>query len=150
MAIELNPVNRRFDFLEHTADVYIAAYGRGLKESFENAALAMFEVMTDTSLVSRDLEESIEVEGDDEKSLLYNWLEELLFIFETKEILFSKFKVTKIDHSDSGYKLSAKAWGETFDSEKHVQRMGVKSITYHMMNIKMEDELVTIKFLLDV
>jgi len=40
-----------FRFLEHTADVYVAAYGETLAEAFENAALAMFETMTDTENV---------------------------------------------------------------------------------------------------
>ena len=81
-----------FDFLEHISDIYIAAHGKDLKQSFENAALAMFEVMTDTSKVSPNLEKVIKVKGEDQKNLLYNWLEELLFIFETKGILFSKLK----------------------------------------------------------
>jgi len=146
----LNSLKKPFDFLEHVADIYVASYGRDLKEAFENAALAMFEVMTDTSRVSQDLEESVEVKGDDEKALLYNWLEELIFKFETKGILFSRFKVTEITRSDDGYKLSARAWGEVFNPEKHIQKVGVKSITYHMMDIKMERKLVTVKFLLDV
>jgi SHS2 domain-containing protein len=49
----------KFEFLEHTADVYIAAHGQTLEEAFENAALAMFEVMTDTDKVSSDVEDSI-------------------------------------------------------------------------------------------
>jgi SHS2 domain-containing protein len=54
----------KFEFLEHTADVYIAAYGKSLEEAFENAALAMFEVMTDTEKVSPDMENSVEVEAE--------------------------------------------------------------------------------------
>ncbi|MBS7635588.1 archease [Candidatus Bathyarchaeota archaeon] len=71
-----------FEFLEHMADAYIAAYGRDLNEAFENAALAMFETMTSSSDVKHVIEEEVEVEGEDEQSLLYNWLEELLVRFE--------------------------------------------------------------------
>jgi SHS2 domain-containing protein len=56
----------KFKFLEHTADAYIAAHGTTLEEAFENAALAMFEVMTDTEKVSSDIEDSVEVEAEDE------------------------------------------------------------------------------------
>ena len=42
---------KRFEFLEHTGDAYIAAYGKTLEEAFENAALATFEVMTDVEKV---------------------------------------------------------------------------------------------------
>ena len=62
---------KRFEFLPHTADVYIAAYGRTLEEAFANAALAMFEVMTDTSRVEPRVSKRVRVEGFDLESLLY-------------------------------------------------------------------------------
>ncbi|RLE53057.1 MAG: archease, partial [Candidatus Methanomethylicota archaeon] len=66
---------KAFEFLDHMADVYIAAYGRDLKEAFENAAKAMFEVMTDISTVNPKVKREIRVEGFDLESLLYEWLE---------------------------------------------------------------------------
>ena len=56
------------------ADAYIAAYGRDLAEAFENAAVAMFETMTDTECVEPRVEEMVEVEGHDKQALLYSWL----------------------------------------------------------------------------
>ncbi|RLI22181.1 archease [Candidatus Bathyarchaeota archaeon] len=141
---------KRFEFLEHTADAYIAAYGKDLAEAFENAALAMFETMTDTTKVEPKIEDEFEVEGFDEQSLLYNWLEALLVKFETTGNLYSKFKISAIEKTEDGFRLRAKAWGEPFNPEKHPQKVGIKAVTYHMMEVKKEPGKVTVKFILDL
>ena len=143
-------MQKRYDFLEHTADAYIAAYGKSLEEAFENAALATFEVMTDVKKVKPLLEENVEVEAHDEYALLYNWLEELVVRFEVTNNLFSQFKISVIQKKPDGLKLKAKIWGDSFDPNKHVQRVGVKAVTYHKMEIVKEPEAVTIKFILDI
>ena len=149
--IDLEDDELKFRFLEHMADVYIAAYGRSLNEAFENAALAMFETMTNTVDVKCKFEEEIEVWGEDEESLLYNWLEELLVRFELKNMLYSKFKVLSIEKKEDGrLKLKAKICGEQFDPEKHKQKVGIKAVTYHRMEIVKKPERTTVKFILDI
>ncbi len=149
--IDLEDDELKFRFLEHMADVYIAAYGRSLNEAFENAALAMFETMTNTVDVKCKFEEEIEVWGEDEESLLYNWLEELLVRFELKNMLYSKFKVLSIEKKEDGQlKLKAKICGEQFDPEKHKQKVGIKAVTYHRMEIVKKPERTTVKFILDI
>ena len=141
---------RKFEFLEHTADVYIAAHGKTLEEAFENAALAMFEVMTDTQKVNPDDEDSVEVEAEDEFALLYSWLEALLVKFETKNMLYSQFQIAGIEKTKEGFRIKAAAWGEKFNAEKHAQKVGVKAITYHRMEILKEFNKVTLEFILDI
>lgn len=141
---------KKFEFLEHTADIYVAAYGSTLEEAFENAALALFEAMTDTGKVEAKVEESVEARGIDEQELLYDWLENLLIRFDETGNLYSRFRVEEIKKVDGEYRLKAKIWGEPFDPEKHPQRTGVKAITYHLMEIRKGAEGVVVKFLLDV
>ena len=141
---------RKFVFLEHTADVYIAAYGRTLEEAFENAALATFEVMTDIKKVKPCIKENLEVEAQDQAALLYSWLEELLVRFETTNKLFSRFKISSIEKTHEGFRLRAIIWGEHFNPEKHLQKVGVKAVTYHLMEIMKKPEEVIIKFILDI
>lgn len=141
---------KQFEYLEHTADIYAAAYGTSLEKAFENAASAMFEAMTEIKKVEPKVEDSIEVEGYDEQALLYNWLEALLVKFEMTENLYSKFKVTKIDKRSDGFKLEAKIWGEQFNPRKHPQKVGIKAITYHQMEIIKKPENVTLRFILDI
>jgi len=140
---------RAYEFLEHTADAYIAAYGRNLGEAFANAARALFDVMTQVERVRPETENLVEVEGEDEYSLLYRWLEALLVKSETKGLLYSKFEVT-ITEKTSVFKLKARIWGEKFNAKKHLQKVGVKAVTYHRMEIIKSSEKVTLKFVLDI
>ena len=139
-----------YEFLEHTADAYIAAYGKNLVEAFENAAVAMFDVMTDVEKVSPEIEDSVEVEAKDEQALLYNWLEALLVKSEINEMLYSKFKISCLARTADGFKLKAKIWGEKFNHEKHPQRVGVKAVTYHRMEIIKAPNKTVVKFILDI
>jgi SHS2 domain-containing protein len=141
---------KKFEFLEHTADVYVAAYGKDLAEAFENAALAMFEVMTDVDKVKAKVEDYAEIKAEDEYALLYTWLEDLLIKFEIKEMLYSKFNVLNIEKTANGFRLKAKIFGEKFNPNKHVQKVGVKAVTYHRMEIIKEREKVTLRFILDI
>jgi len=144
-------LKKRFDFLEHTADLYIAAYGKSLEEAFENAAYATFEGMTDLDKVQPKFEDIVEVEGYDEQALLYNWLEALLVKFDISSNLYSRFKISSIEKTSAGFKLKANIWGEPFNSEKHLSKVGVKAVTYHQMEIiRNSDGAVTVKFILDI
>jgi SHS2 domain-containing protein len=141
---------KRFEFLEHTADAYIAAYGRDMTEAFENAALAMFEVMTEAEKISPSSEDRVEVEGQDEYALLYSWLEALLVKAEINGMLYSKFDISYMERTSTGFSLRAKIWGEKFDARKHLQKVGVKAVTYHRMEIIREKGKVTLRFILDI
>ena len=140
----------KFEFLEHTADVYIRSHGQTMEEAYENAALAMFEVMTDTDKVAPAREETLEVEAEDQYALLYNWLEALLVKFETEGMLYSKFQITDWKETEEIFKFKAKVWGEKFDPQKHPQKVGVKAVTYHRMMIIVEKDSVVLEFILDI
>jgi len=139
-----------YEFLEHTADAYVAAYGKDLAEAFENAAVAMFDVMTEVEKVSSKVEDSVEAKGEDEYSLLYDWLEALLIKSETSRMLYSRFKILYIRKSAKGLKLQARILGEKFNPKKHLQKVGVKAVTYHRMEIVKKTGKVTLKFILDI
>ncbi len=140
----------KFEFLEHTADILIAAHGQTIQEAFENSALAMFEVMTDTTKVYPTQQDTIEVQAEDEYALLYNWLEALLVKFEVNGMLYSKFKIDGLKDDNDDFKLNATVWGEKFSAEKHPQRVAVKAVTYHRMEIIKELDKVTLEFILDI
>jgi len=140
----------KFEYLEHTADIYIRAHGKTMEEAYENAALAMFEVMTDTDKISQMQEETLDVEAEDQYALLYNWLEALLVKFETENMLYSKFQITNWKETDENFKFKAKIWGEKFNPKKHPQRVGVKAVTYHRMVIIRERDQVLLEFILDI
>ncbi|OYT62832.1 MAG: archease [Thermofilum sp. ex4484_15] len=140
----------KFEFLDHPSDAYIAAYGRDLKEAFENAALAMFEVMTDTKSVKPVRKVEIRVNGYDLLSLLYNWLEALLYHYGVQNLVFSKFKVNYIKKERDAYVLKGEAWGEEFDPSRHEARVEVKAVTYSLMEVKEGRGGIILKFVLDI
>ena len=141
---------KRFEFLEHVADAYVAAYGQDLAEAFENAAVAMFETMTDVESDRPRAEETVEVKGHDKHALLYNWLEELLIGFDVRNMLYSRFDIHELEGDEDGFGLSARVYGESFRKRRHVQKVGVKAVTYHEMEILEEPEGVTVRFILDI
>jgi len=143
-------MKKRFRFLEHTADAYVEAYGSNLEEAFENAAAAMTDVMTELEKVEAKNEETFVIEEQDESALLYSWLEELLLEFELKGKLYSRFEVSGIAETSKGVRLHARAWGENYDSEKHPSKVGIKSATYHKMEIIKDQNSVTLRFILDI
>jgi SHS2 domain-containing protein len=141
---------KRYEFLEHTADAYVAAYGANLTEAFENAAVAMFDVMTEVEKINPLTEDHVEAQGRDEEELLYNWLEALLVKSEIDAMLYSKFEISELNHDSNGFHLNAKICGEKFDAKRHLQKVGIKAVTYHRMEIIKTPGKVTLKFILDI
>ncbi|MEM3754747.1 MAG: archease [Candidatus Bathyarchaeia archaeon] len=138
-----------YEFLEHISDAYIMAYGKTLNEAFENAAIAMFNVMTDIDLVEPKIEDEVEVKAKDEYELLYNWLETLLIKFDIDNMLYSKFNVYEIQKKLEEFVLKAKVYGEPFDINKHTSKVEVKAVTYHQMEILKKNSYI-LKFILDL
>jgi protein archease len=138
----------KFEFFDVTADVGFRAYGSSLEEAFQNAALAMFEVMTDTSQIQPKLSRRIALEAEDEGSLLYDWLTELLLLLDSEYLVFSKFEV-RIGRKTHGYTLEGTAWGEDFDPSIHQSRDEVKAVTYHLMDVKKENGYM-VQVILDI
>lgn len=144
----MNNNEMKFEFFDVTADAGYKAYGNSLEEAFENAALAMFEVMTDTNTINPEIKKEIHVESEDEYALLYDWLSEFLIILDSEFLVFSKFDV-KIERNGEEYILNGAAWGEEFDPEKHESRAEVKAVTYHLMDIKKGD-IYMVQVILDI
>jgi SHS2 domain-containing protein len=139
-----------FKILDHTADEYILAYGANLEEAFESAALAMFDVMTDTHTIDPAENEFLEITAEDEEALLYSWLETLLLKFDIEGKLYSQFKINKITEAERRVSLTATIGGEVFVSDKHPSKTEIKAITYYRMKILRKEEKTTVKFVLDI
>ena len=123
---------KSYEYFEATADIGLKAYGKDLNEAFENAGLAIFNIISDTSGIDAVREIEFEVTSEDEVSLLYDYLEELLFYHEIEFMLFSEFHV----EIDDDLHLRAKIIGEEIDWNKHERKTEIKAITFHMMNVK--------------
>lgn len=138
-----------YEFLEHTADVYVSAWGDSLEEAFESAAKAMMEVVTDPGKVEPRKEIEVSLEARDLENLLYIWLEEIIIMVDAEGLLFTEFQVSEVTRAEQPH-ITATLRGEEFDSTRHEQRQAVKAVTYHMMEIKDEGDGLVLKFVLDV
>jgi SHS2 domain-containing protein len=146
--VEKDLQHKKFEFFDVTADVGYKAYGNTLEEAFENAALAMFEVMTDTREIKQNIKKEFQIESEDEYALLYDWLSEFLVILDSEFLMFSKFKV-EIEKKLEKYILNGTAWGEEFDPQRHESRDEVKAVTYHLMNIE-KNKIYMVQVILDI
>ena len=126
----------KYEYLEHTADIKFIAYGKNPEEVFENAALAMFNVIIDTEKVSEKTAEEIELKSPDLESLLVDWLSELLYLFEVEEVVFKKFKVEEIKEEEGSYSIKARASGEKYYPESHPFETEIKAVTYNQLEIE--------------
>ncbi len=123
---------KQYEYFDVTADIGFKSYGNDLNEAFENAGLAIFNIISDTSDIDGEIEKSFEVTSEDEVSLLYDYLEELLFLHETEFMLFSEFHVD----IDDNLHLKATIKGEGIDWDKHDRKTEIKAITFHKMDVK--------------
>ena len=124
-------MEKEFEIVNHTADVGIIAYGADIRQAFANAARALFSLITELDDVSEVLHRDIEITASDQESLLVEWLNEFIYLFDTEHILFNRFDITKLNHTQ----LKARNYGEKVDRSKHKLKIGVKAATYHMLKV---------------
>ena len=136
---------KSYEYFDVTADIGFRAYGNSLNEAFENAGVAMFNVITDTADVLPLKEISFEITSEDNVSLLYDYLEELLFYHEVEFMLFGEFHVEIEDN----YHLNATIKGEGINWEKHERKTEVKAITFHKMDVELTSP-VKVQAILDL
>jgi len=138
-----------YKFLEHTADVMIEAYGASIGEAFSFAAKAMFDIMFDTSRVVPRQSMKIEVSAKDLESLLYLWLEELLYRFDVERVALSEFEFALVEKR-SVIRGIGIARGELYDPGKHSRRTEVKAVTYEQMLVTKTSSGFKVRFILDI
>jgi len=124
---------KTYELIDHTADIVVKAYGKTLSEAFQNAAKAMFDLITDKSEVESVGQYIIDLEAPDLEQLLVDFLSELLFLNSAKNLVFGFFNITLDDKKN---KLSAVVCGEKFDLSKHKIGAEIKAVTYHMLEVK--------------
>ncbi|KAH0946361.1 hypothetical protein HN011_002805 [Eciton burchellii] len=124
----------KYEYLDHTADVQLHAWGDTLEEAFEQCGMAMFGYMTDLNRVEITQVHQVEAEGHDLQSLLFHFLDELLFLFSAEPYIIAR-KVKIIEFDTENFKIKATVYGEEFTIGKHTQGAEVKAITYSAMQI---------------
>lgn len=140
----------KYEFLEDeaTADIAIVAYGKTMKQAFENVALAVINVMVDPTTVEEQEIKYVTKTAKDLKALLYDFLEDIVYYNDAENLMFKTVKVEELDKSNNTIKAVFK--GEPFDSNRHEARNHVKAITYFGMEINKTKKGCVIKVTLDL
>lgn len=120
-----------YTFIDHTADVGIHVFGSDKADLFAQAALAMFDVITDRNLLKGSNMLDVHVTGDDWPDLMVNWLRELLYLWVGKELLVRGVDIISI----SAHDIKARAFVDAYDAARHAIKNEIKAVTYHQIAV---------------
>jgi SHS2 domain-containing protein len=123
----------RWEHFPHQADVGLRGLGATPAQAFEQAALALTAVVTETRLIRPREKVDIACEADNQELLLVDWLNALICEMDTRKMLFSRFEVVVADG-----RLKAKVWGEKLDGERHRPVVEVKAATYDELAVRQD------------
>lgn len=137
----------KFKFLEKVAiaDIAFEAYGKNLKELFENSAMAVAETMAEVKTVEPKIKKEINLENEKVDGLLFDFIGELIYLKDKDAFVFNKFDVDL-----KGNKLKVICYGDKINMKKQTLRNDVKAITYHMYKIDKVKEGYKATIVLDV
>ena len=131
---------------DHTADIGIRVRAAELNELFADAARGLFAAIVanlDDVLPVQQI--SFRVSGDRLDDLLFDWLAELLYTFDTRRLVFSDFHAEVVNNG-----LTATARGEPMDRSRHEMDMEVKAITYHGLKVERQGDGWLAEFIVDI
>ena len=137
---------RRYEQFPHTADMGIRVFGKDLKELFENAAFGMFDVIADLEGIKASTEEIVKAHGKAPEELLVAWLDELLYRFCTKDIVYSKFEIEELSED----RIKAKVSGRPIAANRNRLKTEIKAVTYSGLKIKKTSSGCEVEIIFDV
>jgi SHS2 domain-containing protein len=137
---------KRYEQFSHTADIGVRVYGRTLKDLFDNAAFAMFDIIADLEGLKGDIVQDIELTAPNHEELLIAWLDELLYNFYTKGVIFYRFDIDEL----SGDVIKAKAFGRNVSDNRNRLKTEIKAATYYNLKIRKLDDYYQVDIVFDV
>ena len=131
----------KYTFLEDvaTADIAFEAYGKDEEELLVNSALAVFDASADLNKIAGNVKKEVELEASSLHDLLYDLLEEIIFLKDADYIVFNKIEL-KLTKTKEVYHVFADLWGDSIDPEKHDLRNDIKAVTMHQYKVEKTDE----------
>lgn len=135
-----------FELFDHTADLGVEGRGDSLGEALAWTATGMFSVIADLGAVEPRDELRLSVAAVDRDALVVDWLNELLFRYETEGFLPKELNVS-VD--EAGNALEARCVGEQADPERHSLHPAVKAATYHALQVEHDGDW-RIRVVLDI
>lgn len=135
-----------YRFLDHTADFGLEIYGVDEKMLFTNAALALFDLITDPTILKGHQHRTIEVAGQDWPDLMVNWLRELLYLWNGEELLVHGVTVELLEPT----RLRAVVAADEYQQAFHAIRNEIKAVTYHQIEAAPYEDGWRARVILDI
>ncbi len=147
-----NTIKPSYQFLEHTADVWVRAIGNTLEQAFEQCVYGLMNTMIENnSEIEEKIIHTFEIEEESKGSLLIAFLSDFLFLFDTEYLIFHRIQIDSIKQlSSNRYVLKATGYGDEFDSSKHISDIEVKAITYSYLKIDISEIKTLIEVVYDI
>jgi len=137
---------KAYHTFDHTADLGLAITGSSREELFANAAIAVFDIITDLAHVAPREARRIVAEGDSPEDLLINFLREALYLYNGDRWLMKEIRMTRFGDTA----LEAEARGEPLDGRKHEICKEIKAVTYHQAEVRKTPDGWAAKVIFDV
>jgi len=138
----------KYEYIKHTADLKVRAYGKTIEEAFANVAIGGFDFLTDTSKIKKKIEKKISITSKRIEALLYDFFEELLFLLDTESFMISDFKDMKIKQAKDKFELTCVAQGDNY--KNYEVKGDIKAVTYSEMSIKKEKNGFVVEVVFDI
>ena len=132
---------KRYELIDHTADLMVKARGITLEECFANAGYALFDQTVDLSGIRPVRSFEVETSGEFPEDRLYSFLSELLFLEDCDGVV-----LCELDVRFDGDRVICRGKGEILDRNRHRIRSEIKAVTFHMMSVNADEPSVTVIF----
>lgn len=140
---------KKYEPIEHTADIGLRIYGDDLEELFKNGFYGLLVQVTDEKNDGNNDDGNdiklIELKAPDNEALLIDFLNEILYLINAEKWMPSKIKMISINDNE----LKAEFCGDKFESSDII-KTEVKAATYHNIEIKKENNIWVTNVFFDV
>jgi SHS2 domain-containing protein len=135
-----------FRIFDHTADIGLEIWADTIENLFAEAGRGLFSLMADLGQVGQVEVLPVDLHAENIADLFLVWLKELVYLFDTKRILFSRFQILELKDGH----LRANVLGEKLNAAKHKLGREVKAVTHHLFELKQEANGFRARVILDI
>lgn len=147
----MNDSGRIWEIQDHTADVIIEGKGKTLETALEAVALALQNVMIDTSTIKpkKTIKDCIKIETHKNEEILFEFLSRLVFIKDVRKFFFNDIKVS-IKNDNNIVEICFFLVGERLNLNRHKVFTDVKGISYSELKIFKQKDYYICRCIVDV
>nr|CAX68976.1 conserved hypothetical protein of unknown function DUF101 [uncultured bacterium] len=126
---------KKFELIEHTADIGIRVFARSREELFANSAEGLFSLLLKKEQTNASNIKKVTLKSPKLDELLVQWLNELLSLFYAEAFVPAKFSAS-LAETDGTLTLNATVEGDEIEDSVTLAKTEVKAATYHRLKVE--------------